>query len=198
MTQLARFNNIVNKHLSHRTRNISRIIKKPEIFQESKQNIAIIIFFILFSVRIIAAHNVHVIHNNPCGILEPSKLVHEIGVLGRKIWQPWCADSNWGKSGMEGAEEPVASKSRHRGELVRVVVEEEEEEELKLVRFCAGAGWTCFSLLTQWVKYPNHAFWLAFQHNLCFLTESVCYCISSCFSGPYSKVFFLIRLGSGF
>lgn len=41
-----------------------------------------------------------------------------------------------------------------------------------------------FSLL---VKYPNHAFRLAFKHNLCFLTESVCYCISRCFSGPYSK-----------
>jgi len=32
---------------------------------------------------------------------------------------------------------------RHRGELVRVV---EEEEELKLVRFCAGAGWTCLAV----------------------------------------------------
>jgi hypothetical protein len=40
---------------------------------------------------------------------------------------------------MGGIEPP-----HRRGELVRVV--EEEEEELKLARFCAGAGWTCLAV----------------------------------------------------
>jgi len=51
--------------LSLRIRNLSRITKKPEIFQESELNVAIIVLFIIFSARVIADHTIHVIHNNP-------------------------------------------------------------------------------------------------------------------------------------